>query len=78
MQWIKDNLVDPFNKGEQLIIKAKMAVANDFKALKEGLDNIPSNLMKESGYSNFTWSQALRVYIWNMQGNGNTWIIYKR
>ena len=69
MQWIQDNLVDPFNKGEQLIIQAKMAVANDFKALKEGLDNIPSNLMEEAGYSNFTWSQALRVYIWNMQGN---------
>ena len=69
LQWIQDNLVDPFNKGEQLIIKAKMAVANDFKALKEGLDNIPSNLMKESGYSNFTWSQALRTYIWNMQGD---------
>ena len=67
LQWIQDNLVDPFNKGEQLIIQAKMAVANDFKALKEGLDNIPSNLMEQVGYSNFTWSQALRVYVWNMQ-----------
>ena len=69
LKWIQDNLIDPFNKGEQLIIQAKMAVANDFKALKEGLDNIPSNLMSEAGYSNFTWSQALRVYIWNMQGD---------
>ena len=67
LQWIQDNLVNPFNKGEQLIIQAKMAVANDFKALKEGLDNIPSNLMNQAGYSNFTWSQALRVYVWNMQ-----------
>jgi len=69
MRWINDNLLDPFNKAEQNVISAKMAVANDFQALRKGLDDIPSNLMDESGYSNFTWSQALRVYIWNMQGD---------
>ena len=69
MRWINDNLLDPFNKAEQNVISAKMAVANDFQALRKGLDDIPGNLMEESGYSNFTWSQALRVYIWNMQGD---------
>ena len=67
--WFKDNLLDPFNKAEQLVIQAKMAVANDFKALRDSIDNIPKNLNSEAGYSNFTWSQALRVYIWGMQGN---------
>ena len=68
LAWIQDNLVDPFNKAEQAIITAQIAVANDFQALRDGLDNIPSNLQDQSGFSNFTWSQALRVYIWNMQG----------
>ena len=68
MKWIKDNLLDPFNKAEQEIIEAKISVANDFKALRNSIDNIPTNLQDEAGHSNFTWSQALRVYIWNMQG----------
>jgi len=68
LAWINDNLIDPFNKAEQEIISAQIAVANDFQALRDSLDNIPSNLQDQSGFSNFTWSQALRVYIWNMQG----------
>ena len=68
LQWVTDNLLDPFNQGEQAVISAKMTVANDFKSLRDSLENIPDNLMDESGYSNFSWSQALRVYIWDMQG----------
>ncbi len=67
-QWMKDNLIDPFNKAEQTVIAAKISVANDFNAIRDSIDNIPDNLNKQAGYSNFTWSQALRVYIWNMQG----------
>ncbi len=67
-RWIQDNLLDPFNKAEQLVIKAKIAVANDFQALREGIKNVPKNLSKPSGHSNFTFSQALRVHIWTMQG----------
>ena len=69
MRWIKDNLLDPFNSAEQQVISAKIKAANDFNSLKESIDNIPSNLQKPSGYSNYTFSQALRVYIWNMQDN---------
>ena len=31
--WIKENLINPFNKAEQEIISAKIAASNDFKAL---------------------------------------------
>ena len=68
MVWIKENLADLFNKAEQQVIAAKISVANDFNALRENIDNIPKNLQNKAGYSNFTWSQALRVAIWNMQG----------
>jgi hypothetical protein len=67
-QWIQDNLLDPFNKAEQLVIKAKIAVANDFQELRKNIKNVPKNLSKQSGYSKFTFSQALRVHIWTMQG----------
>jgi len=68
LQWFKDYLVDPYNRAEQEIIAAKISVANDFNELRNSLENIPNNLQDQAGYSNFTWSQALRVYIWNMQG----------
>ena len=66
--WIKENLIDPFNKAEQEIIAAKITASNDFKALRDSLDNIPSNLQDPIGYSNYTYSQALRVFMWDMQG----------
>ena len=66
--WIKENLLNPYNKAEQEVIAAKISVANDFNELRNSIDNIPNNLQKQAGYSNFTWSQALRVYMWNMQG----------
>ena len=67
-KWLKDNLFDPFNEAEQQIISAKISVAKDFQALRKNIDNIPKNLNKQVGVGNFTYSQALRVYIWNMQG----------
>jgi len=67
-KWFKDNLFDPFNKAEQELISAKITVAQDFQALRENIDNIPKNLNKPVGVGDFTHSQALRVYIWNMQG----------
>ena len=61
--WIKENLINPFNKAEQEVISAKIAASNDFKALRDSLENIPDNLQDEIGYSNYTYSQALRVSI---------------
>ena len=68
LEWLKDHLINPYNKAEQTIIAAKITVANDFNSIRNSIDNIPTNLMEQAGYSNFTYSQALRVYIWNMQG----------
>jgi len=67
-KWFKDNLFDPFNKAEQELISAKISVAQDFQSLRKNIDNIPKNLNKPVGVGDFTHSQALRVYIWNMQG----------
>ena len=66
-RWIQENLLDPFNKAEQLVIQAKIAVAKDFEELRKTIDNVPKNLSKQVGVGNFTHSQALRVFIWNMQ-----------
>jgi hypothetical protein len=72
-QWIRDNLINPYNKAEQQILSAKVAVANDFAALKKAFPSLRSTikgnpLMDQIGVGPYTKSQALRVYIWNKQG----------
>jgi hypothetical protein len=73
MAFIKDNLIDPYNKAEQEILSAKVAVANDFAALKKNFPTLRSTLkgnplMQEIGVGPYTRSQAVRVYNWAKQG----------
>ena len=72
-KWIADNLIDPYNKAEQQILSAKVAVANDFAALKKAFSSLKSTLtgnplMDEIGVGPYTKSQAIRVYMWTKQG----------
>jgi hypothetical protein len=72
-KWIRDNLIDLYNKAEQTILSAKVTVANDFAALKKAFPSLRSSikgnpLMDQIGVGPYTKSQAMRVYIWNKQG----------
>jgi hypothetical protein len=72
-KWIRDNLINPYNKAEQTILSAKVTVANDFAALKKAFPSLRSSLkgnplMDQIGVGPYTKSQAMRVYIWNKQG----------
>jgi len=75
LEWIHDNLIDPYNKAEQELISAKVSAANDFNAL---VSKFPSLRRSKVSFSNpleaqigvgpFTKSHAVRVYIWSKQG----------
>jgi hypothetical protein len=72
-QFIKENLMDPYNKAEQELLSAKVTVANDFAALKDAFPTLKSKngknpLMQEIGVGPYTKSQGIRVYMWNKQG----------
>jgi len=72
-QFIKENLMDPYNKAEQELLSSKVTVANDFAALREAFPTLKSKrgknpLMEEIGIGPYTRSQAIRVYMWNKQG----------
>ena len=67
MAWFKTNLLDPFNRAEATITQDRISTANDFKQLKRNYKTIPKTLKKEA-VDGFTYEQALRVYIWNKQG----------
>jgi hypothetical protein len=67
-QFLKTNLIDPYNRAEDSAIQAKIAAANDFMALKSMYKTIPTTLKKETGVGKFTYQHALRTYMWTKQG----------
>jgi len=67
-EFLKTNLIDPYNRAEDSIIQAKISAANDFMALKEQFTGLPKTLETETGVGKFTYQHALRTYIWTQQG----------
>ena len=67
-QFFQDNLIDPYNRAELAVTRAKITAANDFKALKKSLKTLPKSLSKQTGIGGFTFGQAARVAVWTRQG----------
>ena len=68
MAFLKTNLLDPYDRAESAVTQAKIAAANDFKALKTKLTTLPTSLSVPTGIGGFTYSHAVRVAIWSKQG----------
>ena len=68
MAFLKTNLLDTYDKAESAVTQAKIAAANDFKALKQNLKTLPKSLSKLTGIGGFTFSHAVRVAVWSKQG----------
>ena len=68
LQFFQDNLINPYNRAEQAVTRAKISAANDFKALKKSLKTLPKSLSKQTGIGGFTFGQAARVAVWTRQG----------
>ena len=67
-EFLKTNLMDPYNRAEDAITQAKISAANDFMALKEQFPGLPKTLETETGVGKFTYQHALRTYMWTQQG----------
>ena len=68
MAWYKKNLLDPFARANANISRERIALMNDYNALKKQLKIVPKNLRKNIEGEPYTNEQAVRVYIWNKQG----------
>ena len=62
-------LVRPINRAYREIDTAKQAIANDYKALNEKFPDIKDKLIKTTPDGDFTFSDAIRVYLWNKHGH---------
>ena len=68
LKFLKENLVDPFARAYRQLNTAQNAIAIDFKALKENHDDAWAATTTDSGYKNFSWGEAIRVYLWDRNG----------
>ena len=66
--WIKENFLDPFARANIDISNSRVALANDFKALKKLLGISPKDLNKKIVGEPYTVGNAIRVYTWTQQG----------
>jgi len=66
--WVKENFLDPFARANIDISNARVALANDFKALKNLLGVSPKDLNKKITGEPYTVGNAVRVYTWSQQG----------
>ena len=68
MAWYQENLIRPFARAMNDLSSARLAMMNDYRALKKELKIVPKNLRKKIPGESWTKEQAVRVYIWNKQG----------
>jgi hypothetical protein len=68
MEFFNKTLVKPFARAMDELNRTKQALANNFRALKKAYPEAAKKLSKITPYNNFTYSTAVRVYIWTKAG----------
>ncbi len=68
MAWYKAHLLNPFARAMDNLSRDRVALLNDYRALKKNIKGVPKNLKKKIPGEGFTNEQAVRVFIWDQQG----------
>jgi chloramphenicol 3-O-phosphotransferase len=68
MKFYKETMLDPYARAMNNISRDRVAMLNDFNALKKQISSVPKNLRKKLPGEPFTQEQAIRVNIWSKQG----------
>ena len=67
-KFIEDNLITPYTRGIALIEAVKQQVRRELVALRKADKKLFKMLGKKITNSDYTYDQALRVYMWTQQG----------
>ena len=62
-------LVRPINRAYREIDSAKQSIADNYKALNKNFPEIKDKLIKTTPDGDFTFSDAIRVYLWTKHGH---------
>ena len=67
-KFIEDNLITPYTRGIAMIEAVKQQVRRELVALRKADKKLFKMLGKKITNSDYTYDQALRVYMWTQQG----------
>ena len=67
-EWFKKALLDPFAKGYRDLNAARQKTAGEYKTLIKKFPNVKKKLQKEIPTKDFTYGDAVRVYLWTKAG----------
>ena len=62
------SLLRPLNRGYRELDTARQSIANDYKNLNKRMPEIKDKLKKKTPDGDFTFEDAIRIYIWNKNG----------
>ena len=68
MEFFEKHLLKPYNKAYRDLNNAKETISNDYRVLKKTFKDVKKKLGKPTNYKNFTYDQAIRVYLWDKNG----------
>tara|TARA_Y100001937_G_scaffold84688_1_gene114556 strand:- start:7870 stop:18288 length:10419 start_codon:yes stop_codon:yes gene_type:complete len=64
MAWFQKTLLDPFNRAMRDLNSAKQSITSDYKLLRKQMPGVVKNLNNIVEGTDFTYDQAIRVYLW--------------
>jgi len=67
--FFEQNLIRPLNRAYRELNTAKQAIANDYKQLNKQFPKVKKKLTKKTPDGDFTYQDAVRVYLWNKHGH---------
>ena len=62
-------LIRPLNRAFKELDLARQSIANDYKSLNKEFPNVKDKLTKKTPDGDFTYSDAVRVYLWDKHGH---------
>ena len=62
-------IIKPLNRGMRELDVAKQSIASDFKELNKRFENVKKKLKKQIPSGDFTFEDAIRVYLWDKNGH---------
>ena len=67
--FFEKTLIRPLNRAYRELNAAKQAIANDYRALRRNNPDIVKKLNQKTPDGDFTYEDAVRVYLWNKHGH---------
>ena len=68
LEFLTKTILQPFSRGIQELDLMRQTVSDDYKALKKSLPKAKKKLKKTVEGTDYTWEQAVRIYLWNNAG----------